>query len=132
MEFLVETSLAHLEFAKEHLDVPQQHWGTFCGQMKPKLSCLEGTHNIMCGGEISWHTLIRTSSQLGNMAAGQGKPEMVCPPTAAQQRTAGATGQRPNAEEKTPSKQPSKRPDFNPIKALWHDIRRAIQFQTVL
>lgn len=33
-------------------------WGMFCGQMKPELSCLEGTHIVMCGGEMAWHTLI--------------------------------------------------------------------------
>uniref|UniRef100_A0A3Q1HHZ2 alanine transaminase n=1 Tax=Anabas testudineus TaxID=64144 RepID=A0A3Q1HHZ2_ANATE len=39
---------ARLKFAKEHLDVPQ-HYKIFCGQMKPKLSCLEKTHKTMCG-----------------------------------------------------------------------------------
>ena len=36
----------------------------FCGQMKPKLSCLEETHNTMCGEKEAQHTNIKTSSQL--------------------------------------------------------------------
>ena len=42
----------------------------FCGQMKPKLSCLEGTHNAMCGEKKAQHTNIKTSSQLWNMVEG--------------------------------------------------------------
>ena len=36
----------------------------FCGQMKLQLSCLEGTHNTMCGEKKAQHTNIKTSSQL--------------------------------------------------------------------
>lgn len=28
---------------------PSTTGNIFCGQMKPKLGCLEGTHNAMCG-----------------------------------------------------------------------------------
>ena len=58
---------AHLKFAKVHLDVPQHHSATskiFCGQMKLQLSCLEGTHNTMCGEKKAQHTNIKPSSQL--------------------------------------------------------------------
>uniref|UniRef100_A0A8C5WF56 Transposase n=1 Tax=Leptobrachium leishanense TaxID=445787 RepID=A0A8C5WF56_9ANUR len=40
---------ARLKFAKEHLDVPQHYCKIFCGEMKPKLSCLEKTNNTMYG-----------------------------------------------------------------------------------
>jgi hypothetical protein len=36
----------------------------FCGQIKLKLSCLEGTHNTGCGEKDAQHTNIKTSSQL--------------------------------------------------------------------
>ena len=36
----------------------------FCGQMKLQLSCLEGTHNTMCGEKKAQHTNIKISSQL--------------------------------------------------------------------
>ena len=34
---------------KRASDVPQRYCQKFCGQMKLKLCCLEGTHNNMCG-----------------------------------------------------------------------------------
>ena len=40
---------ARLKFAKVHMDVPQLPSKILCGQMKLQLSCLEGTHNTVCG-----------------------------------------------------------------------------------
>ena len=45
---------ARLKFAK--VDFHRATGKIFCGQMKIQLSCLEGTHNTMCGEKKAQHT----------------------------------------------------------------------------
>ena len=57
---------ALLKFKKVQLDVPQSYCKILFGQMKLQFSCLEGTHNTMCGEKkrhsTAQHTNIKTSS----------------------------------------------------------------------
>lgn len=57
-QLLSKKTLLHIwSLQKSTWMFPSTTGNIFCGQMKPKLSCLEGTHNAMCGGKKkSQHT----------------------------------------------------------------------------